>query len=300
MVTSTASHPAHSEYHDELILVIGGHGKTGRRVVERLQKAGRNVRIGSRRTELPFDWNQPETWAPALRGVTAAYVSYQPDLAVPGALATVRDFVAQALRQGTRRLVLLSGRGEEEAQAAEQALQATDADWTILRASWFAQNFSENFFLDSILAGEVALPVDSVAEPFVDADDIADIAAAALTDSRGTHSRQLYELTGPHALTFPEAINEIARATGREIRFIPVPTADYGAEMERQGIPREYIDLVLYLFTTVLDGRNTPLADGVRQALGREPRSFGDYVRATAATGVWNGVRQGEALAAAE
>ncbi len=288
MTTPTASHPAPSENHDDLILVIGGHGKTGRRVLERLQKAGRNVRIGSRRAALPFDWNQPDTWAPALQGVTAAYITYQPDLAAPGALATMRDFLAEASRQGARRLVLLSGRGEDEAQAAEQALQATDADWTILRASWFAQNFSESFFLDSLLAGEVALPVDAVAEPFVDADDIADIAAAALTDTSGVHVRRLYEVTGPQALTFPEAIGEIAQATGRDIRFIPVPAAEYRAEMERQGIPADTIDLVLYLFTTVLDGRNTPLADGVKQALGREPRSFGDYVRGTAETGVWN------------
>jgi uncharacterized protein YbjT (DUF2867 family) len=290
-MTNTTSNPAHHHQYSEnreSILVIGGHGKTGRRVVERLKEAGRHVRIGSRRAELPFDWEKPGSWSPALRGVTAAYVTYQPDLAVPGALETVRAFFDQALRQGVRRLVLLSGRGEEEAQAAEQALQATEADWTILRASWFAQNFSENFFLDPILAGEVALPVDSVAEPFVDADDIADIAFAALTDSRGAHCRRLYELTGPQAITFADALGEIARATQREIRFIPVSAADYRSEMERQGIPREYIDLVLYLFTTVLDGRNTPVADGVQRALGRAPRSFGDYVRATAAMGVWN------------
>jgi nucleoside-diphosphate-sugar epimerase len=169
-------------------------------------------------------------------------------------------------------------------------------DWTILRASWFFQNFSESFFLDPILAGQVALPVlESVAEPFVDVDDIADIAVAAFTDPQ--HSHQLYEITGSKAITFADAlakpllwrIDEIAHATGREIIFVPISADDYRAELVRQGVPDDYIELVLYLFATVLDGRNTPLADGVQRALGRSPRNFSDYVKKTAATGIWGG-----------
>jgi uncharacterized protein YbjT (DUF2867 family) len=247
-----------------ITLVTGGTGKTGRRVADRLLKAGRQVRIGSRSAELPFDWEKQDTWKPVFQGVKAVYVAYQPDLAVPGALETVKTFFDRAIANGVEKLVLLSGRGEVEAEHAEQALQATSADWTILRASWFYQNFSENFFLDPILAGQVALPVGAVAEPFVDVDDIADIALAAFTDPR--HSHQLYEITGPKAFTFAETINEIARATGRDITFIPVAVDDYRAELVQQGVPDDYIDLVLYLFTTVLDGRNTPLANGVQRA----------------------------------
>jgi uncharacterized protein YbjT (DUF2867 family) len=268
-------------------LVTGGTGKTGRRVAARLVKAGRLVRIGSRAAELPFDWENRDTWGQALQGVKAAYVAYQPDIAVPGALETVGAFFDRAIASGVEKLVLLSGRGEVEAERAEQALQATSVDWTILRSSWFCQNFSESFFLDPILAGQVALPVGAVAEPFVDVDDIADIAFAAFTDPR--HSRQLYEITGPKALTFAEAISEIARATGRDITFILVTVDDYRAELVQQGVPDDYIELILYLFTTVLDGRNTPLADGVQRALGRTPRNFSDYVRQTAATGIWGG-----------
>ncbi|MBW4550631.1 MAG: NAD(P)H-binding protein [Aphanocapsa sp. GSE-SYN-MK-11-07L] len=270
-----------------LTLVIGGTGKTGRRVADRLVKAGRPVRIGSRGAEQPFDWENQDTWGQALQDVTAAYVTYQPDLAVPGAVETVQAFFAKAIASGIEKLVLLSGRGEVEAEQAEQALQATSVDWTILRSSWFCQNFSESFFLDPILAGQVALPVESVAEPFVDIDDIADIAFAALTDSG--HSRQLYEITGPRALSFPEAINEIASATGRKITFTSVSLDDYRAELARQGVPDDYIELVLYLFSTVLDGRNIPLADGVQRALGRPPRNFSDYVKQMAATGIWGG-----------
>ena len=272
----------------DITLVIGGTGKTGRRVADRLVEADRQVRIGSRTAKLPFDWEQQDTWEQVLQGVKAAYVTYQPDLAVLGALATVEAFFAQAIASGVEKLVLLSGRGEVEAEQAEQALQATNMDWTILRSSWFNQNFSESFFLEPILAGQVALPVvGSVAEPFVDVDDIADIAFAALTDP--IHSRQLYEITGSRALTFPDAIGEIAQVTGREIAFVPVSADDYRAELVRQGVPDDYIELVLYLFSTLFDGRNTPLADGVQRALGRPPRDFSDYVRQTAATGIWGG-----------
>jgi uncharacterized protein YbjT (DUF2867 family) len=271
----------------DITLVIGGTGKTGRRVADRLVEAGHKVRIGSRTVTLPFDWEQQDTWERVLQGVKAAYVAYQPDLAVPGALETIEAFFDRAIASGVEKLVLLSGRGEVEAERAEQALQATSVDWTILRSSWFCQNFSESFFLDPILAGQVALPVESVTEPFVDVEDIADIAVAALADPQ--HSRQLYEITGSKALTFAEAIGEIARATGRDIAFISVSADDYRAELIRQGVPDDYIELILYLFATVLDGRNTPLADGVQRALGRPPRDFSDYVRQTAATGIWGG-----------
>jgi len=271
-----------------ITLVIGGTGKTGRRVADRLLKANRLMRIGSRVAKQPFNWENQGTWESALQDVKAAYVTYQPDLAVPGALETVQAFCVQAIASDVEKLVLLSGRGEVEAEQAEQLLQATSLDWTILRSSWFFQNFSESFFLDPILAGQVALPVlESVAEPFVSVEDIADIAVAALTDP--LHSRQLYEITGSKALTFAEAIDEIAHATGREITFVHISADDYRAELVQQGVPNDYIELVLYLFSTVLDGRNTPLANGVQQVLGRAPRKFSDYVRQTAATGIWGG-----------
>ncbi len=268
-------------------LVVGARGKTGRRVVERLGARGLPVREGSRRGEPPFDWDDRATWAPALRGTTAAYLSYYPDLAVPGAAAAIGDFTQVALEQGVRRLVLLSGRGEEEAQRAERALQDAGADWTIVRCSWFSQNFSENFFLDGVLAGELALPVDGIPEPFVDAEDIADVATAALTEDG--HVGRLYELTGPRLLTFAEAIDEIAAASRRPVRFVPVSLEQFAAALSEQEVPADLVSLLTYLFTEVLDGRNAKLADGVQRALGREPTDFRDYARRTAAAGVWAG-----------
>jgi uncharacterized protein YbjT (DUF2867 family) len=278
--------PDMSNHTHETTLVLGGTGKTGRRVVERLQAHGRPVRVGSRSAQPPFDWEDRETWAPALEGIGSVYISYFPDLAVPGAPEAVGALTELAVQSGARRLVLLSGRGEEEAQRAEQVLQQTPgAEWTIVRCSWFSQNFTESYLLDPILAGEVALPAGDVPEPFVDTDDIADVAVKALTEDG--HVGEVYELTGPRLLTFAQAVGEIAEATGRSIAFVPVAIQDYSAVMAEQDIPEDVISLITYLFTEVLDGRNANLTDGVQRALGREPRDFGDFARAAASTGIW-------------
>jgi len=270
----------------KLTLVLGGTGKTGRRVARRLRARGIPVRVGSRSGQPPFDWGNRVTWAPALRDVNSAYVSYYPDIAAPGAVDTVGAFARLAVGRGVRRLVLLSGRGEAEAQRAEQAVRDSGADLTILRSTWFSQNFSEDYLLEPVLSGELALPAGDTPEPFVDADDIADVAVAALTQDG--HAGQIYELTGPRLLTLAEAAAEISKAAGREIRYVSVSAEEYAATAARQGVPGEVIDLLTYLFGEVLDGRNADLADGVRRALGREPRDFTDYARDAAASGVWD------------
>ena len=267
-------------------LVTGASGKTGRRVAERLRARDVPVRAGSRSGDTPFDWEDRSTWGPALDGATSAYISFYPDLAVPGAPEAIAALAEAALGSGTRRLVLLSGRGEEEAQRAEQALEASGVpEWTIVRCSWFNQNFSEGNFLDSLLAGELALPAGAVAEPFVDVEDIADVATVALTEDG--HAGRLYELTGPRLLTFEEAVGEIAAAAGRPIRYAQVPLDAWMAEMAEAGVPEDVLSLLGFLFSEVLDGRNAQLANGVQEALGREPRDFRDFARAAAAAGLW-------------
>lgn len=267
-------------------LVLGATGKTGRRVVDRLAQRQQPIRIGSRSASPGFDWTDRATWAPALRGSGAVYLSYYPDLAVPGAVDAVRELVDLAARSGVERIVMLSGRGEDEAQRAEQVLRDSGIPWTALRASWFAQNFSESYLLDPVLAGEVVLPASAVREPFVDADDIADVAVAALTDDR--HLGQLYELSGPRLLTFEQAVQEIAEATGRTIRYTQVTHEQYHQALQGADLPPDFVWLIDYLFTTVLDGRNEHLTDGVQRALGRPPRDFANYARAAAAAGAWD------------
>jgi uncharacterized protein YbjT (DUF2867 family) len=267
------------------ILVTGATGKTGRRIVQRLADAGHAVRVGSRAASPAFDWEDSGGWPAALAGCRAAYMAFVPDLAVEGSLAAIRSFLDVAEAAGVRKIVLLSGRGEPEAQVCEDELMSRDVDWTILRCSWFMQNFSESFFLDGVLAGEVATPEGLAADPFLDAEDIADAAFAALTTD--DHAGKLYEMTGPQALTFAEAVAEIAKATGREIRHVEVPVEAYRAALADSDLPPDYVALVMYLFTTVLDGRNTPVTDGVQQALGRPAGGFAAYARRTVAAGVW-------------
>jgi uncharacterized protein YbjT (DUF2867 family) len=270
-------------------LILGGTGKTGRRVVERLAARGLPVRVGSRSGEPPFDWEDEATWVPALRDVESVYVSYNPDLAVPGAVAVVRSFAKLAARSGVQRLVLLSGRGEPEAERAERVVQEAGVQWTILRSTWFMQNFSEDYMLEHVLSGEIRLPAGDVPTPFLDADDIADVAVAALTEEG--HAGQLYELTGPRSLTFAEAAAEIAEATGHEVRYVPVSLEEHAAEAAEHGVPAQVVELLTYLFSEVVDGRNANTTAGVRLALGREPKDFTDYAREAAATGVCDGER---------
>lgn len=276
-MTDTATKP---------ILILGGTGKTGRRLADRLTAQGLPVRIGSRSGTPPFDWENDATWEPALDGIGAVYISYYPDLAVPGAAEAVGAFSRLAVERGVNRLVLLSGRGETEAQRAEEMLKASGADWTILRCAWFSQNFSESFLLDSLLAGEVALPVGNVGEPFVDADDIADAAVTVLT--RQGHVGQLYELTGPRLLSFADAVAEIGNAAGRDIRFVRISHAEFTAAVAGYNLPAEFAWLLNELFTEVLDGRNEALTDGVERVLGRAPKDFSAYASETAATGIWS------------
>jgi uncharacterized protein YbjT (DUF2867 family) len=268
------------------ILLTGGTGKTGRRVAERLEALGLPVRIGSRRADPPFDWDEPDTWAAALDGARAVYVTYAPDIAFQGGADAVDAFVRQAVAAGARRVVVLTGRGEEEAEQAEELVKDSGANWTIVRCAVFAQNFDEGVLVESVQAGALAMPAGDVAEPFVDVEDIADVVTAALTDDR--HIGQLYELTGPRLLTFHEAMAEVSEALGRPVQYVPVSSEEFVAELRGAGMPEDEATGLTDLFAAIFDGRNQSLADGVQEALGRPPRDFAEYARRAAATGAWD------------
>ena len=272
----------------KLILVLGATGKTGRRIVKRLEDGGHKVRRGSRSATPSFDWNNEAGWDDCLAGVEAAYINYSPDLAMPGATDSIQAFVNRAKQHGVKHLVLLSGRGEEEAQACERIVQNSGIDWTIVRSSWFNQNFSEGAFVEMVLAGQIALPNVDTPEPFVDVDDIAEVAAVALTEPG--HVGEVYEVTGPRLLTLADVAAELSNATGRKIEYVPVPHDAFVAGVAESGAPEEVVWMLDYLFATVLDGRNAYLTDGVQRALGREPKDFADYARDIAATGAWRAV----------
>jgi uncharacterized protein YbjT (DUF2867 family) len=270
---------------NETFLLTGGTGHTGRRIDERLRRFGHTVRVTSRHREPRFDWDDPKTWDVHLRGVTAVYLCYSPDLAFPGAAETVSAFADTAAEHGVQRAVLLSGRGEDGATRAENLVLAGRLETTVVRCAWFAQNFSEHFLHGSVLRGRLALPAGQVREPFVDLDDVADVAVRALTG--GGHTGQVLELTGPDALTFGAAAATLAAAIGRPVGYADVPPAQFIADLTSVGVPQAEAEALTWLFTEVLDGRNEAVTDTVARVLGRPAGSFADYARRTAATGVW-------------
>lgn len=272
----------------DLTLIIGGTGKTGRRVAERLEKMGRNIRIGSRSSAPPFDWDRESDWDAALDGVTSIYITYSPDLAMPGATDAIQRLVTKAKRAGVTRLVILSGRGEPEAQACETIVLSSGLEATVVRASWFNQNFSEGAFIDMVIAGAITLPAGTTLEPFVDADDIADVAVAALME--GGHSGKIYEVTGPRLMTMADIAADLSEATGRKVTYVDVPHDAFIDGLTNSGAPKDVVWMLDYLFATVLDGRNANLTDGVERVLGRPPKDFAEYARDVAATGVWRAV----------
>ncbi|MET7719049.1 NAD(P)H-binding protein [Streptomyces sp. NPDC005407] len=277
---------------DKTILVLGATGKTGRRVVNGLRGRGATIRAASRSGEVRFDWDDRNTWEPAFTGADAAYIVDMQDK--PGswdAEGQVRELAKQAVDQGVRRLVLLQARvldkvGGKSLIAGERAVQESGAEWTVLRPNWFAQNFDEGVLLDGVVSGELALPAGHGREPFVDAADVAAVATAALLDEG--HAGQVYELSGPRAITIEDAVRDISRATGRTIRYRPVTHQAYVDELVSYEVPQDYALFVADLVAQIRDNRNATPTDTVQRVLGRAPRDFSDFVKAAAATGVWN------------
>ena len=268
------------------ILIIGKTAKTGLRVEQRLQALGYTTHGVSRSTSPAFDWEDQTTWRAALEGTESAYVTFYPDLAIPTAEQTIRDFVALAKEVGLRHIVLLSGRGEQGAERAETVLANSGLDWNVVRANWFMQNFSEGFMIEGILNGELMLPAGDIAEPFIDIDDIADVAVAALT--RPDLRNRLFEVSGPRAFTFAQAAAEISEAVGYPVKFTQISIDEFLQALRSDGLPEEMLWLMNELFTVVFDGRNSKPTSGVEQALGRPATDFSEYLRKVMATGAWD------------
>ncbi|KUL23045.1 NAD(P)H-binding protein [Streptomyces regalis] len=266
------------------VVVTGASGRTGSRVAQAARGAGLTVRAASRAQG--FDWEDPTTWAELLRDADAAYLMYPSDIGSPAAAEGIGALARKAVGLGVRRLVLLSARGEDQALPAEEALKSSGADWTIVRATWFSQNFSEGPLVEGMIHGELVFPAGEVKEPFVDVRDIADVVVAVLTSGDRYAGRTL-ELTGPRLLSWRAAVAEISEATGATITYTPVPVRAYGEALTGFGVPPEEVDLLMEVFEALMDGRNAHVTDDVREVLGRKPRDFDDFAREAAAAGTW-------------
>ncbi len=269
------------------ILVIGGTGKTGRRVVENLTERGHNVRIGTRQNNPKFDWDDPSTFASALKGMDRAYIVFYPDLAVPGAKEAIAALTEAALKEGLEKVVLLSGKGETEAEACEEIVANSGLNYTLVRASWFNQNFSQGAFADYILAGHMALPMPEASVPFVDTTDIADVVTEVLLDD--TYNGETLTVTGPKKITFSEVAEIISGKLGRTIQYQPISMEEFKDGLTQAGVPDSFIWLLGYLFTEVLGhSENQTVSNDVERVLNRQPISFEEYAETTAASGAWN------------
>ncbi|NAS12176.1 NmrA family NAD(P)-binding protein [Poritiphilus flavus] len=269
------------------ILVIGGTGKTGRRVVEGLNQLGHQVRVASRKSEPAFDWEDESTYSQVLKGMDRAYIVYYPDLAVPGAKDAIEALTKAALKEGLEKVVLLSGKGETEAEACERIVANSGLNYTLVRASWFNQNFSEGAFLEGVLAGHVALPMPEAEIPFVDADDIADVVTKVMVDD--SYNGETITVTGPRKMTFAQLVEAMSEGIGRELQYHPISLEEFKEGMKAAGLPDSYVWLFGYLFKEVLGNPdNQEVSRDVERVLGRKATDFVEYVEKTVKTGVWN------------
>lgn len=262
--------------------IIGGTGKTGSRVARLLRTAGHPIRLASRHGDVRFDWTDEATWEGALAGADRAYVTFQPDLGLPGADEIIGAFGRRAMASGTTRLVLLSGRGEAGAVRAEAALAESGAALTVIRSAFFLQNFTEAHWRDEIATGRMTMVRHEAAEPFVDVEDVAAVAVTALTDER--HIGRTYELTGPETLAFRDAAAAVAAASGIELHYEELEVDAYVRHLTAQGMPGEDAAGLAHLFAEVLDGGNAFTTTDVADVLGRAPRSVDDFVASLGAS----------------
>lgn len=269
------------------ILVLGGTGKTGSRLVNHLQNKGIEPRIGSRNATPSFDWNDKDTWVKSLQAVERMYVTFYPDLAVPGAKEAIESLTYLAKELGVKKIVLLSGKGETEAEACEKIIVNSGVNYTIVRASWFNQNWSESFFLEPILTGEVALPMADVLIPFVDADDIAQVAATVLLDD--TFNGEIVEVTGPELITFKDIVKTISTVTNRNLNFYDISLEQYVDGMREMELPDDVVWLMEYLFSHVLTNpENQNISHDIESVLGRKAKTFLKFAQEIQKTGVWS------------
>lgn len=270
----------------KIALVTAPNSKTGRRVVELLQSSSCLVRIASRNTRIKFDWDDMTTWETVVTGVDCAYIIIPPNLAFKDMPERLKIFMMFCEEKKVSRIVLLSGRGEAEANRCEEIVLASKIPSTIVKASWFSQNFSEGFFLDSIVGGEIFIPVDGVSEPFIDVNDIAEVVYLSLLDT--SPENHIYELTGSELLTFEDIASIFSQTLDFDVKATYVPLEPYLSTLRKLAFSDDEVVLTRYLFEELLDGRNSYLTKDVKTLLGREPTSFQRYVESTKNSDVWN------------
>jgi ergot alkaloid biosynthesis protein len=273
-----------------LILVTGGTGKTGRRLVSELRGKGVECRVASRGAtvaegERPFDWTLPESWDGALEGVSTAYLVAPSAVGEPAPVMI--DFLRRAQKRGVSRFVLLSAAplpaGGPAMGQVHLWLKENAAEWTVLRPSWFMQNFSEGQHLASIQDEDgIYSATEDGRVPFVSADDIATAAMAVLTSEDPFNSD--FILTGDRPLSYDEVAERIGMAVGRRISHRRLSSDELAARYRLLGLPPVYAEKLAAMDRAIAEGAEDRTTDSVKFLLGRPPISFDDFVEASAAS----------------
>jgi uncharacterized protein YbjT (DUF2867 family) len=266
------------------IFVANANGKVGQDLIAALQAGGHAVRIGARdvaraRAAFPgipvvaFDYDDVAAGTAALDGGTAVFTA-APSWLVPHAELALLE---AAKARGVRRIVKLSYLGAELHEEGghritEKAIEASGLEWTVLRPTFFNQNFS-TMHLASIRDGAFYEAAGDGASAFIDTRDIAAVAVKALTEA--SHHGQAYALTGPEALTRHEAAAKLSAALGRPVRYVPID--DAALRQALVGVPQSQVELLSGLFAAVRAGHTAGITDTVRTLLGRDPTSFDRY-----------------------
>ncbi len=266
---------------DGPILVTGATGRVGGAVIRALDGVAPTRAAARDPVAMPgavrFDFADPATHDAALEGVRAVFLMRPPAITSGAAFEPFLDAVVRA---GVRRIVVLSVKGADRIvvlphHAMEKRVMARDLDWTMLRPADFMQNL-EDVHRDAIRErGEIAVPAGRGRSPFVDVEDVAAVAALALT--RDGHARRGYPLTGPASIGFDRVAEALTAALGRTIRYRPVSVARFVLERRRAGVPLALAAVMAALYTTQRLGLADGATDDVARLLGRPATGIDAY-----------------------
>ena len=269
-------------------LITGGTGKTGRRIVPRLVEKGAHFIVASRSgrmvdgyNSVRFDWTDKSTFEAALNQVTAIYLLAPTD--TTDSLGAMQPFLDRALDSGVKRFVLLSASSISKdgpmMGAVHAYLETHATEWTVLRPTWFMQNFSEQQHMPTIRdEGCIYSATGEGRVAFIDAEDIANVAVEALT-RRVSFNCDLI-LTGPEAISYDTVAETISQNIGRSVTHVILSEAELAERYMKLGMDEEYARTLSAMDTAIASGSEDRMTDEVVNAIGREPHTFNYFVKA--------------------
>lgn len=270
------------------ILVTGATGTIGQALIKQLQTKNADFVAGVRNVEeakkkLPsvsnfveFDFSNSATYEGAVENIDSVFVLGPPIvLNLEELVAPFLDFLKG---KGINRVVYLSALGSENMKlltfhtTLTQKIKDDGFDYTILKPSFFAQNFKNYEWENITERGVVYVPAGTGKAGFVDVNDIAAVAAAALTEDG--HSGKTYEITGPEILGYQDAANLLSEVMGKQIVY-PNPTPEeFGATLKQAGAPDFIASYMIDVYSMILNNHVNVLSNHVEEVTGKKPTTL--------------------------